>query len=184
MKSGSLRVITRGQVSHLPLSLQRQRANNPNASQTKRKLTCTLTGGCGSVSSSNNRRTGDSAFVPRALQKDEFESTSQAKSEAVSQDFNLLPVYEKIFADHLNPILAYRCITKEDSREAPSFLFESVENGDQQGRYSFIGSKPKLEVLGAGSKVTVMNHIKGTREVMVSFPNFVQLTVGLLTFHV
>ena len=46
---------------------------------------------------------------------------------SAAKAFNLLPVYEKTFADHLNPILAYRCITKEDSREAPSFLFESVE---------------------------------------------------------
>jgi len=29
-----------------------------------------------------------------------------------------------------------------------------------------MGSKPKMEVLGSGSKVTVMNHVKGTREVL------------------
>jgi anthranilate synthase component 1 len=105
-----------------------------------------------------------------ALQKNQggsSESTSDATlSDAVTQNFNLVPVYEKIFADHLNPILAYRCITKEDSREAPSFLFESVEDGEKQGRYSFVGSKPKMEVLGAGSKVTVMNHAKESREVL------------------
>ena len=58
-----------------------------------------------------------------ALQKNQggsSESTSGATpSDAVTQNFNLVPVFEKIFADHLNPILAYRCITKEDSREAP-----------------------------------------------------------------
>ena len=40
-----------------------------------------------------------------------------------------MPVYRRIFADHLTPVLAYRCLVKEDDREAPSFLFESVENG-------------------------------------------------------
>ena len=29
-------------------------------------------------------------------------------------------------------VLAYRCLVKEDDREAPSFLFESVVNGTQQ----------------------------------------------------
>jgi len=51
----------------------------------------------------------------------------KGSKKSAAKAFNLLPVYEKTFADHLNPILAYRCITKEDSREAPSFLFESVE---------------------------------------------------------
>ena len=63
----------------------------------------------------------------RAIQSDEFKPESWADGETGGKAFNLLPVYEKTFADHLNPILAYRCITKEDSREAPSFLFESVE---------------------------------------------------------
>jgi len=46
-----------------------------------------------------------------------------------AQRGNLVPVYRRIFADHLTPVLAYRCLVKEDDREAPSFLFESVENG-------------------------------------------------------
>ena len=29
-----------------------------------------------------------------------------------------------------------------------------------------MGSKPKLEVLGAGSKVTIMDHLSRTKEVM------------------
>jgi hypothetical protein len=37
-------------------------------------------------------------------------------------------------ADQLTPVLAYRCLVKEDDREAPSFLFESVTNGTQQVR--------------------------------------------------
>lgn len=46
-----------------------------------------------------------------------------------AQRGNLVPVYRRIFADHLTPVLAYRCLVKADDREAPSFLFESVENG-------------------------------------------------------
>lgn len=45
---------------------------------------------------------------------------------------NLVPLYERMMADQLTPVLAYRCLVKEDDREAPSFLFESVTNGTQQ----------------------------------------------------
>jgi hypothetical protein len=44
---------------------------------------------------------------------------------------NLVPLYERIFADQLTPVTAYRCLVAEDDREAPSFLFESVVNGTQ-----------------------------------------------------
>lgn len=47
---------------------------------------------------------------------------------------NLVPLYERVMADQLTPVLAYRCLVKEDDREAPSFLFESVTNGTQQVR--------------------------------------------------
>lgn len=44
---------------------------------------------------------------------------------------NLVPLFRSIFSDHLTPVLAYRCLVKEDDRDAPSFLFESVEPGLQ-----------------------------------------------------
>lgn len=43
-----------------------------------------------------------------------------------------MPLYERVMGDQLTPVLAYRCLVKEDDREAPSFLFESVVNGTQQ----------------------------------------------------
>lgn len=48
-----------------------------------------------------------------------------------SKKGNLVPLYHCIFSDQLTPVLAYRCLVKEDDREAPSFLFESVEPGFQ-----------------------------------------------------
>lgn len=39
-----------------------------------------------------------------------------------------------------------RCLVRDGDTEAPSFLFESVVNGDQQGRYSFVGAMPAKEV--------------------------------------
>lgn len=48
-----------------------------------------------------------------------------------SANWNLIPIHRCIFSDHLTPVVAYRCLVKEDDREAPSFLFESVEPGTQ-----------------------------------------------------
>jgi len=53
------------------------------------------------------------------------------KFEEASKNGNLVPLSKCIFSDQLTPVLAYRCLVKEDDREAPSFLFESVEQNNQ-----------------------------------------------------
>ena len=58
----------------------------------------------------------------------------RAFREAVQGGANLVPLFQRILSDHLTPVLAYRCLVREDERTAPSFLFESVINGDQQVR--------------------------------------------------
>lgn len=52
---------------------------------------------------------------------------NEIKFMEAAKDSNLVPIYQCIFSDQLTPVLAYRCLVKEDDREAPSFLFESVE---------------------------------------------------------
>ncbi|KAE8660159.1 Anthranilate synthase alpha subunit 1 [Hibiscus syriacus] len=84
---------------------------------------------------------------------------------------NLVPLHRCIFSDQLNPVLAYRCLVKEDDREAPSFLFESVEPGPRVssvGRYSVVGAQPTMEVVAKENKVMVMDHEEGclTEEVV------------------
>eukprot|EP00200_Dunaliella_tertiolecta_P019181 CAMPEP_0202399592 /NCGR_PEP_ID=MMETSP1128-20130828/2114_1 /ASSEMBLY_ACC=CAM_ASM_000463 /TAXON_ID=3047 /ORGANISM="Dunaliella tertiolecta, Strain CCMP1320" /LENGTH=675 /DNA_ID=CAMNT_0049002957 /DNA_START=14 /DNA_END=2041 /DNA_ORIENTATION=- len=76
---------------------------------------------------------------------------------------NIIPLVQRLFSDQLTPVLAYRSLVKEDDFGAPSFLFESVVNGDQQGRYSFVGAMPALEVVATKSRVVVMDHEAGTR---------------------
>ena len=56
----------------------------------------------------------------------------EAFREAAAAGANLVPLFQRILSDHLTPVLAYRCLVREDERTAPSFLFESVINGDQQ----------------------------------------------------
>lgn len=81
-----------------------------------------------------------------------------------SETGNVIPLYKTIFSDHLTPVLAYRCLVKEDDREAPSFLFESVEPGfraSSVGRFSVVGSQPAIEVLAKENKVTILDHSSG-----------------------
>ncbi|WP_456465758.1 anthranilate synthase component I [Persephonella sp.] len=54
-----------------------------------------------------------------------------------AQDYNVIPVYKEILSDLDTPLSVFQKIY---SPERFSFLFESVEQGDNIGRYSFIGS--------------------------------------------
>ncbi|XP_071724265.1 anthranilate synthase alpha subunit 2, chloroplastic-like [Rutidosis leptorrhynchoides] len=79
---------------------------------------------------------------------------------------NLVPLYHCIFSDNLTPVMAYRCLVKQDDRDNPSFLFESVEPGlhvSAVGRYSVIGAQPSIEIVAKENMVTVMDHHAGTR---------------------
>ncbi|MCO5550638.1 hypothetical protein L7F22_004127 [Adiantum nelumboides] len=59
-----------------------------------------------------------------------FSTQEFDKFKEASHKGNLVPLCRRIFSDHLTPVLAYRCLVKEDDREAPSFLLESVENSE------------------------------------------------------
>ncbi|KAL2555674.1 Anthranilate synthase alpha subunit 1 [Forsythia ovata] len=81
-----------------------------------------------------------------------------------SKNGNLIPLCETIFSDQLTPVLAYRCLVKEDDREVPSFLFESVKPGYRTttaGRYSVVGAHPTMEIVAKENKVTVLDHESG-----------------------
>src|SRR5690606_30868911 len=73
-----------------------------------------------------------------------------------------IPLSIRLLDDQLTPVLAYRRLVAPDERTAPSFLFESVEGGERQGRYSILGAQPALEVTArrrAGRNlVTVRDH--------------------------
>ncbi|CAH8264160.1 unnamed protein product [Arabidopsis lyrata] len=103
-----------------------------------------------------------SSYTPSLdLSEEQFTKFKQA-----SEKGNLVPLYRCVFSDHLTPILAYRCLVKEDDRDAPSFLFESVEPGLQSsniGRFSVVGAQPTIEIVAKGNAVTVMDHGAGLR---------------------
>lgn len=53
---------------------------------------------------------------------------------AAAATATLVPLFRRVLSDHLTPVLAYRCLVKQDDRDAPSFLLESVVNGNQSVR--------------------------------------------------
>jgi len=62
-----------------------------------------------------------------------------------------VPLRVRLLADQLTPVLAYRRLVAPDERTAPSFLLESVEGGDRQGRYSILSSRPIHQIAGQGN---------------------------------
>jgi|TARA_B110000459_G_scaffold73256_1_gene82379 anthranilate synthase component 1 len=121
----------------------------------------------------SSRRTSVNAAAAAAAQKEQTNNASSNDDDAFELDrkntflsavekdkANVVPVFRRIFDDQLTPILAYRLLVKDDAREAPSFLFESVVGGTQIGRYSFLGRRPKVEVLASENRVRIMNHAK------------------------
>lgn len=73
----------------------------------------------------------------------------------------VIPLGVRLLADQLTPVLAYRRLVAPDERGAPSFLLESVENGDRLGRHSILGSRPVIEVIARGREVRITDRRGG-----------------------
>jgi anthranilate synthase component I len=73
----------------------------------------------------------------------------------LADQFNFVPVYEKISADLLTPVLAYLKIRKENST---SFLLESVEGIGRLARYSFIGLNPSEVISNSKLNITIKSN--------------------------
>lgn len=76
----------------------------------------------------------------------------------------VVPVGVRVLADVVTPILAYRRLVAPDERTAPSFLLESVEGGERQGRHSILGSRPAIEISIREGQSDVRDHRAGTHE--------------------
>ena len=64
---------------------------------------------------------------------------------------NLIPVTHRLLADFETPFSAYCKLRGQDG----SFLFESVEGGEQLGRCSFVGCNPRAVIKQTGDHVEV-----------------------------
>src|SRR5512138_2340574 len=64
---------------------------------------------------------------------------------------NLIPVWTEILADMETPVSVFKKLADGDY----AFLLESVEQGEQIGRYSFIGFSPEVLIRSRGSEIIV-----------------------------
>jgi anthranilate synthase component 1 len=69
-----------------------------------------------------------------------------------AREHTLVPVVQSVPADLLTPVSAFLAIAED---EPYSFLLESVERGEQLGRYTFLGVRPYMKVCARGNRITL-----------------------------
>src|SRR5947207_9354884 len=94
-----------------------------------------------------------------SLSLDEFAALvrgARASEPGGSSPALVVPLSVRLLADQLTPVLAYRRLVAPDERTAPSFLLESVEGGERQGRHSILSSQPAMELVAYGADLRVV----------------------------
>ena len=81
-----------------------------------------------------------------------MKQTSFEEFRSLATKGNFVPVYKEILADLLTPVSAFLKVAEHSDY---SFLLESVEGGEQVGRYSFLGKDPFLVLRGRAGGSTV-----------------------------
>jgi anthranilate synthase component I len=84
--------------------------------------------------------------MPTMLQPD-FKEFSR-----LSRETTLVPVVKSVSADLLTPVSAFLAIAEKQSH---AFLLESIERGEQIGRYTFLGAAPYMRVTAHKGKVEI-----------------------------
>ena len=78
-------------------------------------------------------------------------SPSREEFRALAAQGNLIPVSTELIADAETPISAFAKL----DRGGHTFMLESAENSDEGGRYSFVGTDPRILFQAHGRDVTV-----------------------------
>src|SRR5438105_9915255 len=65
----------------------------------------------------------------------------------------LVPVVKSVTADLLTPVSAFLAVA---ASEPNAFLLESVERGEQIGRYTFLGARPYMQVEARKGEITIL----------------------------
>ena len=71
---------------------------------------------------------------------------------ALAKEHTLVPVCLTLTADLETPVSAF---LRAAWQERECFLLESVENGEQVGRYTFIGLAPFKRIVARGREITI-----------------------------
>ena len=76
---------------------------------------------------------------------------SRAEFTELAEKGNLIPIYTEFVADYETPIGVFEKI----DNGIRSFLFESAESNDHVGRYSFLGSDPRIYFEARGRQIVI-----------------------------
>lgn len=98
-------------------------------------------------------------MIPLKPSLDEFRS--------LCEQGNLIPVYTELVADYETPVSAFQKISADGG---PSFLLESAESSEEIGRYSFLGSGPKMVFEARGREIKLTSN-DGVKEYHLSEQN-------------
>ena len=71
---------------------------------------------------------------------------------SLAREATLVPVVKSVSADLLTPVSAFLAIADKESH---AFLLESVERGEQIGRYTFLGVRPYMRVIAHEGMVEI-----------------------------
>jgi len=94
----------------------------------------------------------------------------------LAREATLVPVVKSVSADLLTPVSAFLAIAE---KEPYAFLLESVERGEQIGRYTFLGARPYMRLKAREGKVEIIRG--GRREALKE--NVFQAVKRLLREH-
>jgi anthranilate synthase component 1 len=94
----------------------------------------------------------------------------------LAREATLVPVVKSVSADLLTPVSAFLAIA---DKEPHAFLLESVERGEQIGRYTFLGVRPYMKVKAQNGVVEIE---RGRRREKVK-ENIFQVVKRLLREH-
>jgi anthranilate synthase component 1 len=103
--------------------------------------------------------------------------TSFEEFKELAQRGTFVPVYKEIVADMLTPVSAFLKVAEHSDY---AFLLESVEGGEQVGRYSFLGKDPFLILRSRAGKTTIDRMGEATESDKPFIPSVRELMAG---FH-
>ncbi|EME31169.1 Anthranilate synthase alpha subunit 2, chloroplastic [Galdieria sulphuraria] len=84
--------------------------------------------------------------------------TSFEQFSSLAKEANLVPVFTRLFSDHLTPVSAFRCFISEQETQVPCFLLESVTGGENVGRFSFLGLQPRFLFLAKQHEIQYIEY--------------------------
>src|ERR1700742_3879315 len=91
---------------------------------------------------------------------------------------NLIPIYTEFVADYETPVAVFEKI----DNGIRSFLFESAESNDHVGRYSFLGSNPRIYFEARGRHIVIEEEGQ-RREFETSLDPLTELQQLMATFR-